>query len=126
MKFFFSFLLIVLNSALGFGQAAEFSLTEPLFKFPKTKEGVVLEHTFVVTNTGSSPLIISDYSVECKCTKVVLPQEPILPGKKGEIKIIFDTEGKFYQQDRIVLLSANTKKKVHKLRFKVFVIPKEE
>lgn len=126
MKFFFSFLIIVLNSALGFGQEAEFSLTESVFKFPKTKEGIVLEHTFIVTNTGTTPLIISDYSVECKCTKVVLPKEPILPGKKGEIKISFDTEGKYYQQDRIILLSANTKKKVHKLRFKVFVIPKEE
>lgn len=115
-----------MNSALGFGQVAEFSLTENVFKFPKTKEGIVLEHVFIVTNTGTAPLIINDYSVECKCTKVVLPKEPILPGKKGEIKITFDTEGKYYQQDRIILLSTNTKKKVHKLRFKVFVIPKEE
>jgi hypothetical protein len=115
-----------MNSAPDFAQEAEFSLTESLFKFPKTKEGVVLEHTFVFTNTGSVPLIITDYSVECKCTKVILPKEPISPGKKGEIKISFDTEGKFYQQDRIILLSTNTKKKVHKLRFKVFVIPKED
>lgn len=126
MKTLFAFMILFLNSALGFGQVAEFSLEQTLVKFPKTKEGVVLEHTFVFTNTGSTPLIISDYSVACKCTKVILPKEPVLPGKTGEIKITFDTEGKFYQQDREVLLTMNTKKKIAKLRFKVFVIPREE
>lgn len=126
MKTLFAFSILFLNSALGFGQVAEFSLEQTLVKFPKAKEGVVLEHTFVFTNTGSTPLIISDYSVACKCTKVILPKEPVLPGKTGEIKITFDTEGKFYQQDREVLLTMNTKKKIAKLRFKVFVIPREE
>lgn len=115
-----------MNSALGFTQEAEFSLEKWVHKFPKTKEGVVLEHTFVFTNAGTAPLIINKYSVACKCTKVIFSEEPILPGRTGTIKVTFDTEGKYYQQDRIVLLSVNTKKKTVKLRFKVFVIPREE
>ncbi len=122
----FTFLILFLNSALGFGQEAEFSLKESTIKFPKTKEGEVVEHVFVFTNTGAAPLIIDEYSVACKCTKIVLPKDPIMPGNTGEIKLTFDTEGKYYQQDRTVILAMNTRKKTAKLRFKIFVIPREE
>jgi len=115
---------LVINSALGFGQEAEFFVKKPVHKFPKTAEGVLLEHSFTVVNTGKAPLIISDYKVECACTKVFLPKEPISPGKSAVIKVTFDSEGKAYYQDRIIFLQTNTKKKTEKLRFKVFVEPK--
>ncbi|MGC6434698.1 MAG: DUF1573 domain-containing protein [Crocinitomicaceae bacterium] len=122
----FIFLFIILNSALGFSQEAEFSLLEKVYKFPKTNEGVILNHNFKFENSGDSPLIISDYNVSCACTKVTLPNKPILPGEKGVIKVSFDTKGKYYLQDRIVYLTTNTSKKTKKLRFKVYVIPIEE
>ena len=117
-------IILVINSALGFGQEAEFFVKKPIHKFPKTAEGKMLEHSFTVVNTGDSPLIISDYKVECTCTKAFLPSEPILPGKSATIKVTFDTEGKAYYQDRIIFLQTNSKKKTEKLRFKVFVEPK--
>jgi hypothetical protein len=126
MKLFFTFLYIILNSALGLTQDAEFFLKERTFKFPKTDEGIILQHTFNFKNNGKSPLIINDFSVACHCTKVILPKEPILPGEEGEITFTFDTEGKYYHQDRQIILYTNSKKKIQKLRFKVFVIPKEE
>ena len=122
----FIFLLIILNSALVFSQEAEFSLLEKVYKFPKTNEGVLLEHQFVFENTGDSPLIIEDYQVSCSCTKAILPSKPILPGEKGVIQVSFDTKGKYYLQDRIIYLTTNTSKKTEKLRFKVYVIPIEE
>ncbi len=120
------FLLLLLNSALVFSQEAEFSLLEKVLRFPKTNEGEVLEHQFEFENTGETPLIIKDYQVSCSCTKVNIPSEPILPGQKSVIKISFDTNGKYYLQDRIIYLTTNTSKKTEKLRFKVFVIPIEE
>jgi hypothetical protein len=38
----------------------------------------------------------------------------------------FDTNGKYYQQDRKIILHTNTKRKLEYLRFKVFVVPNEE
>lgn len=114
-----------MSSATGFGQLAEFSIKESLYKFPKSNEGVVLEHTYTFTNTGKSPLIIYDYKVQCTCTKAILPKDPIAPGETGTIKITFDTTGKSYYQDRDIILQTNTKKKTEKLRFKVFVEPKD-
>ncbi|MCR9173164.1 MAG: DUF1573 domain-containing protein [bacterium] len=113
---------ILINSALVFGQEAEFSLEEKVHKFPKTKQGVLLEHKFKITNTGEAPLIISDYKVSCKCTKAILPKAPILPGETYQLKVTFDTKGKYDFQDRTVYLKTNTKKGTHSVRFKVRVI----
>lgn len=124
MKFFFAILIAILSSAPGFGQVAEFSIKEPLHKFPKTQEGTVLTYTYTFTNTGKAPLIISGYTVACTCTKVDLPDGPIAPGQKGTIKITFDTEGRTYYQDRVIILNTNTKRKTEKIRFKVYVEPK--
>jgi len=125
MRLFFAIIIIALNSALVFGQAAEFSINKAVYKFPKTIEGTLLKHTYVITNTGNAPLIISDYKVGCSCTKTTLPTKPILPGESFDLVVTFDTKGKYNFQDRIIYLKANTRKQTHKVRFKVNVIPKD-
>lgn len=125
MKLFFV-LFLWINAAFGFSQEAVFSAIKPVHKFPKTVEGPVLSHEFVVKNTGKSPLVISNFRVSCTCTKVILPAEPILPGATGVVKITFDTNGKYYQQDRVIFLTTNTKKGEERLRFKIYVIPSDE
>lgn len=115
-----------MNSALGFCQEAEFSIDKSVHKFEKTYEGKLLEHNFVITNTGDAPLIISDYKVSCSCTKAFLPKNPILPGASFDLRVTFDTKGKYYFQDRIIYLQTNAKKETQQLRFKVKVVPKNE
>ena len=114
-----------MSTALGFGQVAVFYAPEKTHKFPVTNEGPVLEHYFKVINTGKSPLIITEAKVSCPCTKVTFP-DTIAPGATDSILVTFETAGKFYQQDRKIILFTNTKKKVEELRFKVFVNPKED
>jgi len=126
MKQSLAILYICFNSALGFGQVAEFSFVKPTHKFPKTDEGPVLKHYYVFRNSGNAPLIISSYAVGCHCTEAIFPTYPILPGKTDSILVTFDTKGKFYQQDRTVILTSNAKKKEYSLRFKVFVVPRED
>lgn len=125
MKLFFAIIIIALNSALGFGQVAEFSIDKSVHKFPDTKQGELVTHDYMITNTGDEPLIISDYKVGCTCTKAVLPAEPIQPGDTFALNVSFDTSDKYYFQDRTIILVANTKKKMHKVRFKVKVVPNE-
>ena len=104
---------------------AEFFVDKATIKFPKTEEGVILTHDYIITNKGNAPLLLEDYKVACTCTKVAMPSKPILPGESFALKVTFDTNGKYYFQDRIIYLKANTKEKTHKLRFKVNVKPKE-
>lgn len=124
MRLLFAIIIIALSSASGFGQLAEFSIKSPTIKLPKAKEGDQVEHIYEFTNTGKAPLIISSYKVDCPCTTLELPKEPILPGQKGKIILSFDTKGKSFYQDRIIYLEMNTKKKTEKLRFKIYVEPK--
>lgn len=123
MRLFFA-IIIALNSAFILTNGAEFSFLETTVKFPDTKEGVVLKHSFAFQNTGDEPLIVTNYKVACSCTKVQYPKKPIPPGGKGEITISFDTKGKYGFQKRRIELESNVKKK-RLLTFKVFVIPDE-
>ena len=123
MRLFFAIILIALNSAPGFGQEAEFSIDKAVFRFPKTREGTLLKHSYHITNTGDAPLIISDYEVACTCTKASLPDRPINPGESYDLEVTFDTKGKYYFQDRTVYLVTNTREKKHAVRFKVKVVP---
>jgi hypothetical protein len=126
MRLFFAIIIIALSSAPGFAQVAEFDIDKAVIKFPKTHEGEVLHHTFVVENTGNAPLIISKYEVACSCTQLTYPDYPIKPGESAELKLTFDTKGKYYFQDRTILVHTNTRNGIHKLRMKVNVIPKEQ
>ena len=115
-----------LSLTSGLSAQADFSVDKPTHKFPKTNEGVVLEHYYKITNTGNAPLIISDYRVQCTCTKAVLPKKPIAPGETFLLKVTFDTNGKYYFQDRTIELQTNAKKPIQKIRFKANVVPKED
>src|SRR3954468_330305 len=53
---------------------------------------------FKFKNTGKSPLTITNVQGECGCTSTTIdgkpgwPQEPILPGKSGVIRVKYDTK----------------------------------
>ncbi|MDB0037795.1 DUF1573 domain-containing protein [bacterium] len=78
--------------------------------------------SFIVTNTGDKPLIISDVSTTCGCTTPKKPEKPIAPGKSDEIQVTF--KSKPSQKNEIkktVTITANTGEKVHKLDIRAFV-----
>ncbi|MDR0976966.1 MAG: DUF1573 domain-containing protein [Prevotellaceae bacterium] len=50
--------------------------------------------TFTFTNTGDVPLVIHQAIASCGCTIPEYTEEPVLPGKKGTIKVTYDGSGK--------------------------------
>lgn len=113
------------SSATVFGQLAELSFDRKVHKFDAVTEGTPLRHTFTFTNTGDAPLIITKYQVECTCTKVTFPKEPIPSGGSGEIIVDFDTTEKIGWQYRKIRLLANVKKGVEEIEIRVKVNEKE-
>jgi hypothetical protein len=85
-------------------------------------QGDTLNFQYAFTNTGDQPLIISDTKVECGCTVVDKPTEPILPGKTGVIKVIFHTNTAIDRQDRTVTVISNAKNSPSVVRFKCVVL----
>jgi Protein of unknown function (DUF1573) len=114
-------LCLFLISTIAISQASlKFTDTKKNFGFVKKGEVVRVEFTF--TNTGSEPLIITDYKVECSCTSVEFPKQPIAPNKQGVVVVLFDTKSVYDRQDRIVEIISNAKNKIQKIRFKGVVI----
>ena len=124
MKGLILIILLILTAPV-FTQRAVFYTPNKTIRFPKTNEGEKLKYRYLVKNMGKVPLELYGFEAECTCTEVTLPKSPIKPGEQDFIDVTFDTNGKYYFQDRIIYLSANTRKKREKLRFKVFVIPKD-
>ena len=46
---------------------------------------------FEFTNTGTEPLILSNVRASCGCTTPSYTKEPVMPGKKGTIKVHYNT-----------------------------------
>ena len=59
-------------------------------------------------NTGKSALIITSAKGSCGCTVPSFPKEPIAPGGEGDIKVVFDSDGKKGRQNKKVTIVANT------------------
>tara|TARA_Y100001978_G_C23679259_1_gene428121 strand:+ start:59 stop:457 length:399 start_codon:yes stop_codon:yes gene_type:complete len=117
-------IIIVLKTALVFGQVAVFSPKYKTIRFPKTPEGKELKFSYEIKNKGKVPLELYSAEAECSCTSVTLPEEKIMPGHFGIIDVVFDTNGKYFFQNRIIYIQTNTRKRKEMLRFKVFVEPK--
>lgn len=72
---------------------------------------------FEFTNTGNAPLIISKVSSSCGCTIPKKPEDPILPGKTGEIQVKYDTNRVGPIRKAITVISnADTPTKVLKIK----------
>jgi hypothetical protein len=49
-------------------------------------------HTYVVTNNGTAPLIITHCVKSCGCTSVDWTKTPIKPGETGMVKVVYNTK----------------------------------
>ncbi len=123
MKYLTILILLAISSVVS--AQAVFTVKQPLHKFPKATDGDQLQHFYVFTNTGNVPLVITDYSVACVCTKVFFPLKPILPGQTDSIRVTFDTKTKLGYHLRKVSLQSNAANSPLELSFKVFVRKKD-
>ena len=83
----------------------------------KGSDGV---RVFEFKNTGDAPLIISKVSSSCGCTSPKKPEEPIMPGKNGEIQVKYDTNRVGPIRKAITVISnADTPTKVLKIKGEV-------
>jgi hypothetical protein len=120
--FYLRAILIMLLMSVGLKNVnaqAKAIAREPKRDFGKVKKGELLEFEYWIVNTGNQPLLIQPYEAECSCTKVEIPQKPVLPADSSVVKIKFNTGIVYDRQDRLVKLSSNGG--VIKLRFKGFV-----
>ena len=84
-----------------------FSNTE--HNFGKTIQGKDRIYRFEFTNTGKSPLLISQVATSNKCIIPSWSNKPVLPGKSGRIDVLWITKKNGYFNEKITVTSnANT------------------
>ena len=91
------------------GQKTSMKITK-VFDAGERIKGEKIYAQFQVENTGRYPLVFGEIKGSCSCTVAEKPEAPILPGRKGVIKAVVDTE-KFdsgYQLNKFVTVMANT------------------
>src|ERR1700744_6104300 len=76
--------------------------------FGKIKQGDKTSYQFKFTNTGKSPLIITNAVASCGCTTPDWPKTPLQPGEVGKISVVFNSAGKSGLQDKLITITANT------------------
>ena len=108
------FLMIVLCMAgIVSAQQKEASITvtgSAVHDFGEIKESDgAISHTFKVMNNGELPLVISRVVGSCGCTTPEWTQEPIAPGKTGDIKVTYHTAGRPGPFNRTVSVYSNGK-----------------
>jgi uncharacterized protein DUF1573 len=123
-------LILLLLTLVGFVKLN--AQTTPIFKFEKTtidygtiKQGSDGYRTFVFTNIGNAPIIVSQVTSSCGCTIPEKPKEPIMPGEKGSLKVHYDTNrmGPFQKNIRI---TSNAKPTVVEVHIKGLVVKKTD
>jgi hypothetical protein len=117
MKVFASILFFFV--AVSFN-AQEFKFEKETIDYGKIAKGANGEKTFVFTNIGDKPLIIKNIQSSCGCTVPKKPENPIMPGEKGEIKVSYDTNrlGGF---SKSITIFSNAKKERKVIRIKGIV-----
>lgn len=90
------------------GQLPVMKFERETHDFGKIKAGDLVHYDFKFTNTGKSPLIITNATATCGCTKPEFPKAPVAPGQSGVIKVTFNSAGKMGLQDKQITLTANT------------------
>tara|TARA_R110002049_G_scaffold67310_5_gene174948 strand:+ start:2471 stop:2875 length:405 start_codon:yes stop_codon:yes gene_type:complete len=115
MKAFSTFLIIF---SISFSiNSQEFKFEKESINYGKISKGSNGERIFVFTNVGDAPLIIKNIQSSCGCTIPKKPEQPIMPGEKGEIKVSYDTKraGGFSKQITIIS-NAKLSRKILKIR----------
>ncbi len=123
-------LTLLLGSCLllvwsAFAQTGEFEFKEESFDFGTFSEGIQAEHEFTFTNTGTTPIIITNVRASCGCTTPNWTKDPVPPGGTGVIKASYNSKGRPGVFNKSITITSNAIES-SKVLFIKGVVNKEE
>ncbi|MDL2262907.1 DUF1573 domain-containing protein [Bacteroidales bacterium OttesenSCG-928-I21] len=90
------------------------------------EEAGVQVATFTFTNTGSSPLYVTNVKASCGCTATDYTKEPIQPGGKGYVKASYNPANRPNKFNKSITVTSNTENPTTILRIEGNVTPREK
>jgi hypothetical protein len=102
---------------------AKIAFTEKSYDFGDINQGDKVEYTFEFENTGNEPLILSDVRTTCGCTAPQWPKEPIAPGTKASLKVVFNSAGKTGMQNKVITVMSNAVNSTERVKIVANILP---
>ncbi|MDO5655719.1 MAG: DUF1573 domain-containing protein [Flavobacteriaceae bacterium] len=84
------------------------TLSSETYDFGDVQANSTTERIIEFTNTGNSPLVITNAKATCGCTVPEYSKEPIAPGAKGSMKVSYKAPNTNGKQTKTVTLTTNT------------------
>lgn len=104
-------------------KAGKFRFKEDVHNYGEVPEGEDAVYDFVFKNTGKRPITIARVSTSCGCTVPTWSQQPVLPGRKGEIKVVYHTKGRPGRIRRSLYVYSDAQQQPYGLQVTGIVIP---
>ncbi|MEP6710762.1 MAG: DUF1573 domain-containing protein [Ferruginibacter sp.] len=82
-------------------------IIDSAYNFGQVTEGDIVEYNYRFKNTGTKPLVITTTAASCGCTVPEKPEQPVLPGEIGFIKVKFNSEHRVGQTHKTVTVGSN-------------------
>lgn len=104
MKKIFLLLTMLLGFTISYAQeeakeekgGAQIKFDETLHDFGQfPEENPKVSCVFTFTNTGDKPLVIHQAVASCGCTAPTYTKEPVMPGEKGMLKVVYNGRGRY-------------------------------
>ncbi len=125
INFLLLIVLLGITSLFGQTQNAKITFSEESFDFGTVpEEKGTVTHEFSFTNTGAQPLILQNVKASCGCTTPEWTKDPVLPGKKGTIKVTYNPSGRPGPFNKSVTVTSNAENASAVLIIKGTVTPK--
>ena len=81
----------------------------PIANIGKLVSGEKAGMDFVYYNTGMKSLIILDAKASCGCTVPEWNKNPVLPGEKGIVRVVYDSSGELGMQNKSIRIISNAR-----------------
>ncbi len=94
--------------------------------FGKVPEGTMASYEFKFKNTGNQPIVIASAQASCGCTTPDWTKTPVLPGKSGIVKAVYNSAGRPGVFAKTVTVMSNATEGSKVLSLKGTVLTKEE
>lgn len=99
------------------------TVKETTYDFGKIQQGRPVTHTFLITNTGTAPLLLTNVQASCGCTTPEWTKEAIQPGATSTIKVGYNAATEGYFNKTITIQYDNDKTKVLNITGTVYKAP---
>lgn len=101
------FLFIVFFTYCSLIAGPKIHSAQPTYKFATVIQGEVVQHEFIIENTGDEVLQIKRVQSSCGCTAAKPENDEIQPGESTKIKVSFNTTGRVGEQKKYIAVASN-------------------